>query len=395
MTRILQVVGRLGCGGTEAWLMQVLRRLDPERFQMDFLVFQSELSPHDDEIRSRGSRILVSPPPGRPFRFAPAFDSLLKTAGPYDIVHSHIHFSNGVVMRQAAMAGVSRRIAHSHMGGEDRARGAIRAVYRRTMRRFIRMYATHGLGCSSIANNELFGTGWTRDGRIQVLHCGIDLTPFAAGADRTLRAQLGIPEHALVVGHVGRFAPQKNHRFLLAVIRELAGRDPNIWFLLVGDGVLRPGIEKQTAELGLTSRVVFTGNRGDVPKLMLSAMDAFVLPSVHEGLGLVAIEAQAAGLPCVLSDVIPRDVQVLTASSEFCDLSLPPSIWASRIVAALSRPRMPAQQAIEQVKQAGFSARTSVRRLAAIYAGGHTSAFPSDGRREARQYVSQHRHSLL
>jgi glycosyltransferase involved in cell wall biosynthesis len=170
--------------------------------------------------------------------------------------------------------------------------------------RWVRDAATIGLAASAQAAEDLFGNRWRDDPRWRVLSYGIDLTPFAASPQRDrVRAGWGLERDAVVLGHVGRFEPQKNHAFLLEILAAARRIDPRVRPLLMGDGPLRPWVERRAAELGL--RAVFTGSRGDVPRLMLGAMDAFVFPSRFEGLGLAMVEAQAAGLPVIAADVHP------------------------------------------------------------------------------------------
>jgi glycosyltransferase involved in cell wall biosynthesis len=144
---------------------------------------------------------------------------------------------------------------------------------------------------------------------------------------------LGIPPDAFVIGHVGRFDEQKNHLFLVEIAAEVAKREPKMRLLLVGDGLLRPKIEQKIAQLGLTDRTIFAGSRHDVPRLMLSAMDVFLFPSLYEGLGLVLIEAQAAGLPCIFSDVVPEEADLVKPLIRRFSLSEPASVWADAILA--------------------------------------------------------------
>lgn len=347
--------------------MEVIRHSDRNRFKMDFLLFGNGASPYIDEIQRLGCRIIVCASPRRPYRFAHSFNGILTTLGPYDIVHSHVYFSSGSILRQAAAAGVPVRIAHSHMGGEDRSETPLRMLYRRVMARWISKYATHRLGCSKPAGDLLFGPGWDCDHHFEVLHCGIDLRLFEHAGDNSARKELGIADDAIIVGHVGRFVPQKNHSFLLKVAKELASLESNIRVLLIGDGPLRHTVEAQVSALGLAEKIVFAGVRVDIPRLMMSAMDVFVLPSVHEGLGIVGLEAQAAGLPCIFSTPVPREVQVLHHSTTFLPLSRSPRFWAEQILASVSLGRTPRARALRALKRAGFCVRDCVNRLLDIY----------------------------
>ena len=237
--RILHVVGGMNRGGLETWLMHVLRNIDREQYRMDFLVHGNTPLPYDAEIREMGSRIIPCPHPSRPWRYDRHFTRAVRAFGPYDIVHSHVHHFSGMVLRLARREGVLIRIAHSHNDTSpvDRRAGLPRRLYLRLMERWIARHATLGLACSPEAAVSLFGPRWGQDPTRRILYYGIDLTPFTIPADRAaVRRELGLPERSFVVGHVGRFFPQKNHEFLLEIGAELAQVEPDVRLLLVGDG---------------------------------------------------------------------------------------------------------------------------------------------------------------
>lgn len=329
--RILQVVGGMGMGGAETWLMHVTRRIDRDRFRMDFLVHGAEKRAYDDELAGLGCRILRCPLRYRPLSHARAFLRILKEAGPYDVVHSHLHYFSGLVLFLAKRGGVPSRIAHSHCDVRPDAReaGIHRAAYRKLMRTLISRSATQGLAVSHPAADDLFGPEWRKDPRFQVLHCGLDLSACAEPVDgATIRRELGLPEGALVVGHVGRFMPQKNHAQLLGIVAEMVRMDPRVHALLIGEGPLRGEVERQAAARGIRERIVFAGLRRDVPRLLRGAMDVLVFPSFFEGLPLTVVEAQAAGLPCLVSSAVSPEV----AQSELVSwlpLAAPRAAWAA------------------------------------------------------------------
>ena len=339
--RILHIVGGMHRGGIETWLMHVLRNIDRNLFQMDFMVHTLESCEYDEEIRSLGSRIIASPYPiphlNRNLWSYPALlKRILQECGPYDVVHSHSGYVNGNILRIAKQAGVPVRIAHAHddMSHLKAKQPWKRQLYWTLLKSWISCYATDGLGCSREAAADMFGFNWESDRRWQVLYCGLDLTPFQEKTDSDqVRAELNIPAGAFVIGHIGRFEPQKNHQFLIEIVAEIAKQKSNIRLLLIGYGSLRQDIEDNVAELGLTDKVIFAGVRSDVPRLMLGAMDVFLLPSLNEGLPLVLIEAQAAGLPCVFSDVISDEVDVVKPLMKRLSLSNSASKWSQEVLA--------------------------------------------------------------
>lgn len=370
--RVLHVVGSLSRGGIETWLLHVLRNIDRGRFAMDFLVQTDKPCPYDEEVRRLESTIHICPQPKRPWVYGPAFKRILRTHGPYDIVHSHVHHYSGLNLRLAAQAGVPVRISHSHndTSADDRRSRGLRRLYLKIMDGWIQRYSTLGLACSRQAAASLFGPHWNADRRWRVLYYGIDLAPFHARVDRVqARAEFGIPPEAFVIGHIGRFQPQKNHPFLVQIAAALAAREPGMRLLLIGDGPLRPEIEAQVKALGLAEKTVFAGGRSDVPRLMLGAMDVFVLPSHFEGLGIVGLEAQAAGLPVVISDVVPSELDVFPQAVTRLALDRPAADWAEAILATRRGPPLDQRQMLRDLEQGPFNIHNSVQELARVYAG--------------------------
>lgn len=367
--RVLHVVGGMNRGGAETWLMHVLRHIDRDRFRFDFLVHTDKPCAYDDEIRDLGSKIIPCLIPSQPWRYAINFARIMKEYGPYDVVHSHVHHYSGFVLWLAKRARVSIRISHSHSdtSQSDSKAGIIRKAYLRITERMVYQYATNGVACSDKAASALFGSEWKNNRRQRILYCGVDLSPFNdAVVSAEVRRELGIPIDAYVVGHVGRFSEQKNHVFLLDIVRCMVERDPKVRCLLVGDGPLRKEIEAKVDKLKLNEKVIFAGVRSDVPRLMMGAMDVFLFPSNYEGLGLVLVEAQAAGLPCVFSDVIPEEADVVPTLIKRVSLDQPSAQWAKMVIA--TQKAEPFQkQALKLVEQSVFNVNRSVEQLTKTY----------------------------
>ena len=374
--KILQIVGGMHRGGIETWLMHVLRNIDRDLFQIDFMAHSVESCEYDDEIRSLGSRIIVSPystHPNRNLLSYPAFfKRMLQEYGPYDVVHSHAGYVNGNTLRIAKQAGVPVRIAHSH---NDLSNIAAKQPWKRRLywillKWWIDRYATVGLACSRDAAADMFGSNWQSDRRWQILYCGLNLKPFQEQVDPArVRTELGIPQDAFVIGHIGRFEPAKNHQFLVEIAAEIAQKEPRMRLLLIGCGSLQGDIENQVAQLGLTDKVIFAGVRSDVPQLMLGAMDMFLFPSLYEGLGLVLIEAQAAGLPCIFSDIVPKEADVIKPLMQRLSLSQSASEWAKAILAQ-KQDDLPIKQskALSTIQNnSPFNIETSAKNLTDIY----------------------------
>lgn len=339
--KILHIVGGMNRGGVETWLMNVLRKIDRKQYKMDFLVHTTQPCAYDDEVRSLGSKIIPCLYPHKPWLYARNFKQALLENGPYDIVHSHVHHFSGFILRLASKLGIPKRIAHSHNDTvmAESKKGFIRQIYLYLMKIGINQYSTLGLACSQKAAAALYGSKWQGDARWQVLYYGIDLEPFHCNYEKdTVRSELGIPTNALVVGHVGRFVEQKNHTFLIDIFAALTKKEPNSFLLLVGDGPMRSSIEKKVDNLCIRDKVIFAGIRGDIPRLMKGAMDMFVFPSIYEGLPVVLIEAQAAGLPCIISNVVTEEVDAINYAINRLNINDLPNIWADTITSILKRP---------------------------------------------------------
>jgi len=373
--RILHVLYTMGVGGIENWLLQILRHIDRDRFQMDFLVHFIHPCSQAEEIRALGSQIILCPHPRQylrqPWLYGRTFKQLLHDRSSYHIVHSHTAHFNGYILRLAQQAGVPVRIAHSHndSASADAKSRWDRRWYIAFTKWLIASSATRGLAASQQAAAYLFGADWQSDPRWQVLYCSLDLTPFREQINAAaVRAELGIPDDTFVVSHVGRFVDQKNPLFLLAIAAEVAKREPKMRLLLVGDGPLRPDLEVKVQQAGLTDRVIFAGTRSDVPRLMLGAVDVFLFPSLYEGLGLVLIEAQAAGLPCVLSDVVPEEADVVKPLMQRMSLSQSTSAWAEAVLSAKSRKSaIERVDALAAVAHSPFNIEIGAKKLAEVY----------------------------
>lgn len=367
--RILQVAGSL-LGGVGVWLRAALHHLDRQRFHVDFLVYHPYPQTLDEEVYALGAGVIRVPMPTQLPAFAYRLRRALRDNGPYDVVHSHLHRFSGLVLRMARNAGVPKRIAHSHLEIRSEVKnGLLRHLYEGLMNRWLDLYATGGLAASQAAAADLFGPDWQADRRWRVLCCGIDLAPFHSAVNPAeVHAELGIPEDALVIGHVGTIWEQKNHKFLVEVMAEVSRREPRTHLLLIGKGPLLPIITEQVAQSGLTEKVIFAGYRTDVPRLLRGAADIFLFPSLFEGLGLALVEAQAAGLMCVFSDIVPQEADVVSTLVRRLSLALPPSAWAEEILAAREARWTTSQpQALAIVEQSPFNILTSAKKLEEYY----------------------------
>lgn len=308
MVRVLHVVGSLNAGGIETFLMSVYRQIDRSKVQFDFLVASDEHFFYTDEIEALGGRIL---PVGQSRYHPKATYERLKALyirNGVEIVHQHTGGLETLMPLIAAKdAGVSTRVLHSHCAFVEP------ITIRAKLEEAIHELNTHRTGvatekfaCSADAA-AYFGFD-RHGGRWRYVPNGIDVNRFTFNEKRRAdaRAELRLADSTFLVGNIGRFSPPKNQSFLLRTYASVARRCPDSRLLLVGTGELEGDIRRESKVLGLEDKVIFLKNRADTERLY-AAMDVFAFPSLYEGLGIVLVEAQTSGLPCVISDRIPRE----------------------------------------------------------------------------------------
>ena len=323
--RILQVVNDMHRAGLETMLMNYYRNIDRDKIQFDFLTHRPYKSDYDDEILSMGGKMFYAPrlyPQNYPqyFRWAQKF---FKEHPEYKIIHSHIDAMSYLPLCAAKRAGVPIRIAHSHNTSIDRDfKYPLKQLFRKQLVKVANEYCA----CGDEAGKFLFGE---RDFKIIPNAIEIDKFMFDNRIREEMRKNLGL-EGQFVVGHVGRLSYQKNHGFLIDIFKELHQLNEKSRLLLVGVGEKKEEIRKKIKECGLEHLVMFLGNRSDV-NLIYQAMDVFVMPSFFEGVPVTGIEAQFAGLMCIFSDRVPREVD-FSQTSQFLSLDISPMEWVSRIL---------------------------------------------------------------
>jgi glycosyltransferase involved in cell wall biosynthesis len=358
-------------GGVESWLMALLRHADRAEIAMDFLVHTSRPAVHDSEIAALEGTVISCPTIPRA-SYVRNFNRALRLHGPYDVLHSHVHYFSGVTTTLARRRGVRLRIAHSHSNTTvpEADTGPVRAAYRMLMRRGMFSSATHLLAASAPAACALFGTDWRREARARVVYCGVDFAPFAevdpTAARESVRREFDIPRDALVLGHVGSFHTPKNHAFLGEVGACALRREPRVCVFCVGAGPLREPFRAQLEHAGV--RAIFAGHRSDIPRL-LRAMDVFVFPSIYEGLPLALVEAQAAGLPGVVSDQVTREVDVVPGLLRWLPLSSGAERWASEVLEAahIASPLRLPSAGLDAMRCSPFSVEASFASMRSIY----------------------------
>lgn len=336
----------------------------------ELLLTKADVGPYEEEVRALGIRIHRLPLSEGKVAWFGRFRRLLRDEGPFLVVHSHATpYFAAPTLAAAKREGVPVRIAHSHSArsqGEDyalRYRGA-----RRIAMLWLNRVATRKIGITEAAVEEIAGPNWRTDATASVLIYGFDFGRYRNAGERAklLRQKLGMADDAPVVGHVGRFDRVKNHTFLVDAFAAAVERVPGAQLVLVGKGPLCESVRAKVQSLGFCNRVRFAGTTDDVPAFM-AMFDLFVLPSFSEGLGIVAVEAQAAGTPALLSDTTPAEASVVPGAVEFLPLAAGPKRWGEATARRLLLPKSNADEWLVQVERSKFGIRRCIDELDAIY----------------------------
>ena len=306
--RVAHIIGKWLGGGVEAVVMNYYRHIDHSKIQFDFICDEDSVNIPYEEIEKLGGKVILIPPYQKIFKYQKDLRKVLKD-GEYKIVHSHINTLSVFPLYAAKRVGVPVRIAHSH--STTNKKEWKKNLLKQILRPFSKKYATDYMCCSELAGRWLFGDKAYDEGKVYLLNNAIDLDKFKYDEKirNNKRKELGINEDTLVIGHIGRFVAQKNHTFLIDIFNEIHKKNKNSLLMLVGQGPLMNKIQEKVNNLGLKDSVIFLGQRSDVNELY-QAMDVFILPSLYEGLGMVLIEAQCAGVLCVASTEVPKCAKI-------------------------------------------------------------------------------------
>lgn len=327
--RVLQVLAQMNRGGAESMMMNLYRHMDRTKVQFDFIVHTDKKCAFDDEIQSLGGKIYRVPAyrGANHLRYQNCWEKFFKKYPEYKIIHGHVRSTAAIYLKIAKKYGLMT-IAHSHSTSSGT---GLSAIVKNILQYPIRYTADYLFACSESAGTWLFGERACKKDNFFIMNNAIDAKEFIYNKDkRTEKREEFQIEDKFVIGHVGRFQIPKNHEFLLDIFKAVHDKIKNAVLLLIGDGDLRLTIEKKVHCLGLSDSVIFTGVRQDIPEL-LQVMDVFVFPSLYEGLGIVTIEAQAAGLHCIAADTIPKEADV-TDLMETVSLKESATYWASKIL---------------------------------------------------------------
>lgn len=362
--KVLQVIDSMDRGGAQVFVMNVLRNINRNKYQFDFLVTTSKKCAYDDEIRSMNGNIYRVP--SRREGIRKNWNGLKDffQQNKYDVIHFHTSCPSYIEPLIAAKrAGVKKIILHSHSSSGPK--GLYHEMMRRIYRPKIKNIATHYYACSKEAANWMYGK-YIKSHNINIIPNGIDTGNFIYSdkVNNMKRQELGISRDKFVIGHVGRFAKVKNHDFLIEVFKEINEKAQNSKLLLIGEGVLLEDMRKKVEELGVSNDVFFLQEREDVHEIM-QAMDVLVMPSLYEGLPLSLVEAQASGLPCIVSDTVSKEA-ALTDLVEFISLKDNISNWCNTILVKSNKKER--NKYNKFVKDSGYDISQTSKMLEEVYA---------------------------
>lgn len=362
MIRVLQIVDSMDLGGIQTFIMNTYREIVKLGIQYDFMVFHDRKQFFEDEITALGGNIFKLPSRRDGWiKSRKAIKDFFCNHLDYKVVHYHASSLSYLdPLAIAAKMDIPVRIVHSHSTNAPGSR--VHFFLHRFNKRRIARVANHYFACGELAGKWMFG-GSICENKIRLINNGIDIKQYAYNEQvrEVVRTKLGVNNY-FVIGHVGRFSTVKNHRFLLEVFAEYIklNATEKSKLLLVGDGELRSQMQDYSKQLGIYNQVVFLGARRDVPQL-LQAMDYMLMPSIYEGFPVTAVEAQASGLPCLLSDTITKDAAI-KSNVKMLSLKETPSVWAQSIDKALKR--VPDNT---ELFNAGYDMKQTVDELHKIY----------------------------
>ncbi len=368
--RVLQVLGGVNLGGAESRIMELYRAIDREKVQFDFLVHDDKEGFFAKEIAALGGRIYAVP------RFRVCnYAAYLRLLGhffaqhhEFRAVHGHMTSTASLYLPIAKKAGVPMTIAHARSAGVDK---GPKGLLTKWMRKPLAAKADYCLACSRLAGEAVFGQKHVRAGKVKILPNAIEVQKYKydAAMRESMREKLGLQE-AYVIGHVGRFHYAKNHEFLIEIFAKIKQYKENAVLLLIGEGSLMPAVKEKAKSLGILQSVKFMGKQENTAGYY-QAMDYLVFPSRFEGMPGTVIEAQAAGLPCLISENISEEVKV-TELVQFASLAETPKAWAKRVCAPKRRgvPEKVREDRVGELTRAGFAVQTQAKWYEHFYTTG-------------------------
>ena len=363
MIRVLQMIGSLNIGGSQAMIMNIYRKINKRKVQFDFIVDHGTELYYADEIKKLGGKIFIFPTfkGSNILNVVQYWNKFFREHPEYKVLHSHVRSYATIYLPIAKKYGV-KTIIHSHSTSNGK---GLSSIVKLIMQYPLRYQADYLFSCSKEAGEWLFGKKAIKSNRYYMIRNAIDSKIYCRDdrIRKKYRQQLGISDDESLYIHVGRLHEAKNHVFLLNVFRAVLNKEKKSKLILVGNGDLYKFIKSEIQKLKISENVIMLGARNDVAELLISA-DYFLFPSKWEGLPVTVVEAQAAGLPCYVSNNITRDVNV---SKLVRNISIDDGIepWVKEII----KHDMHYEDVSNEIIESGFDIGSSVRWITNFYEG--------------------------
>lgn len=361
--RIAQIIGKWLGGGVESVVMNYYRHIDRTKIQFDFICDNDSTNIPYKEIEELGGKVILIPPYQKVFKYHKGLKKVLKD-GNYKIVHSHINTLSVFSLFAAKCAGVSVKIAHSH--STTNKKEWKKNLMKLALRPFTKLVATDYMACTEHAGRWMFGNKAFDTGKVYILNNAIDLDKFKYNEKlrKKIRKELKISDSTVVIGHIGRFVTQKNHAQLIDIFNEYHKNNNNSVMMLIGQGPLMDTIKNKVNSLDLDDCVMFLGQKDNANEYY-NAMDLFLFPSLYEGLGMVAIEAQVNGLEVLASKQVPFVANILN-NMRFISLESDLTIWSNAInnCVKLSSNR---EKNLDDMNERGYNIKKEAKKLEEYY----------------------------
>lgn len=362
--RVLHVYNVMNIGGAETFIMNVFRKIDKSKINFEFLCISPNNGTYDEEIKSLGGTIhhIENLNIKNPISLINKVTTFLKENGPFDAIHLPIQFYSGIFCICAKKAGIRQIIVHSHSASDKTINNPLRCVYLGFMRYLINKFATVKLACGKDAGDFLFGA----NSDFEVLYNGIDLSRFNdvnINETEKLRKKLKI-NNEIIIGHIGRFAPVKNHQFFITLSKQLKSKKINFKILLVGNGQEYENFKEKIRHEKLSDYFILVGQQQQT-EIYYSLFDVLVMPSLYEGFPVTMVEAMASGLNCVVSDSITKEVDIIKNRCTFLSLNDDINTWCNEIIKKAKKNNK--QTDLNVLKNSGFSIETTTKKLFDVY----------------------------
>lgn len=365
--KVLHVVGAMNMGGTETMLMNLYRRLYKD-IQFDFVSYSNNEGYYDNEIKELGGRVIRLELPQKTggIKTIKNLISVIKKFGPYEAIHAHTLFNCGIAVIAGYICGIKVRISHAHTTAQNSS-NIIKKVYICLMQIIIKVFSTDYLACSIKSGRYLFGKRIIKNNKLKIIPNYVEYSEIINynNTDK-IRMELGIREGEILIGHIGRFVIPKNHKFLVNLLPYILKINDKVRLILVGDGYLRSEVEGMCKELGITDKVYFLGVRSDI-KVIINNLDLFIFPSIYEGLGLVLLEAQAGGIPCLVSEAIQPEADLGIGLVKQIKLDDGIDKWADEALKLIGKKNNNKEAIEEAFKAKGYEIEDIVNTLLDVY----------------------------